>query len=82
MSYPHDDDLADAIALTEIILDDEPVQVTGAKLAALFSNMDRYAVTIALAKLLAELVELNDAGQELVCRQCFRPWAEQAGRSA
>ncbi len=78
MSYPHDDDIADVIASVEAILADSPEGMEN--LAAVLRHCNVYAVTVALAKLLAELVELNESGGAL-CSGCFRAWANQAGRS-
>jgi hypothetical protein len=78
VSYDHDDDLADAIACVEAIIADTPDAV--GDLAALITNMDLVPVVISLARLLAQLVLINEEGHQLICRDCFRAWANAAGR--
>jgi hypothetical protein len=66
------DAIADAIALVEATGRDD---LLGA--GAILRNCDHPAVTVMLAKLMAELVSDNVSGR-YVCAECFRSWAAEA----
>jgi hypothetical protein len=69
-SWP--DEVYDAIASVEAVLADDTEA-----LAALLRHGSPYAMTVTLAKLLAELVTMAEH-REGVARCCFRSWAVEA----
>ncbi len=74
MTAEHDDHLADAVALVIAAGGDDREGF-----GAVARNCDQGAVTVVLAKLLAELAADNAAGHGACGEpECFRAWASEA----